>query len=67
VTQSALPLSIRYRIGRPDAAKVFVASLEEPRASRTTFEIVWARGEARTAWTAMLKSLRPDATGTMAQ
>jgi len=60
VTQTALPLSIHYRIGRPDVAKVFVASLDEPAASRATFEIVWARGEAQTAWLAMLRSLKPD-------
>jgi uncharacterized protein YbjT (DUF2867 family) len=60
VTQEALPLSIRYRIGRADVAKVFVASLEEPRASHATFEIVWARGDERKPWPAMLESLKSD-------
>jgi uncharacterized protein YbjT (DUF2867 family) len=59
VTQEALPLSIRYRIGRTDVANVFVASLEEPRTSRATFEIVWARGE-RKPLTAMLANLKSD-------
>ena len=60
VTQTPLPLSIRYRIGRPDVAKVFVASLEEPSASRATFEIVWAPNNERGSWQAMLKNLQPD-------
>ncbi len=60
VSQEALPLSIRYRIGRADVAKVFVAGLQEPRASRATFEIVWARGDQRMPWFAMLQSLKSD-------
>lgn len=60
VTQEALPLSLRYRIGRADVAEVFVAGLEEPRASRATFEIVWARGEQRKPWLAILQSLKSD-------
>jgi uncharacterized protein YbjT (DUF2867 family) len=60
MTQSALPLSLRYRIGRPDVAKVFVASLDEPRASRTTFEIVWGGAEERVTWQTMLTNLKPD-------
>jgi hypothetical protein len=61
VTQEALPLSIRHLIGRADVAKVFVAGLEEPRASRATFEIVWARGDQPRPWFAMLQSLKSDA------
>ena len=45
VTQQPLPLAWRYRIARADVAEVFLAALEHPKASRTTFEAVWgARG-----------------------
>jgi len=61
LTQTALPLSARHRIGRADVAEVFVAGLEETHASRATFEIVWTRGAALTPWTTMLKDLKSDA------
>jgi len=61
VTQTPLPLSIRYRIGRPDVAKVFVASLEEPSASGATFEIIWDSQTERGSWPVMLKNIQPDA------
>src|SRR5262249_20730950 len=38
VTQQPLPLAWRYRIGRADVAQVFLAALDHPAASRTTFE-----------------------------
>ena len=40
ITQAPLPLSVRHRIARADVARVFVAALEHPRASRATFEVV---------------------------
>jgi uncharacterized protein YbjT (DUF2867 family) len=60
VTQKALPLSIRYRIGRADVAEVFVAALAEPRASRATFEIVWDSSGQQEHWSTLLQNLKPD-------
>jgi uncharacterized protein YbjT (DUF2867 family) len=40
VSQDALPLSLRHRIARADVAETFVEAMRDPRASRTTFEIV---------------------------
>jgi uncharacterized protein YbjT (DUF2867 family) len=60
LTQEALPLSLRYRIARADVAEVFVAALGEPRASRSTFEVVWDRQPVED-WRALLKGLKSDA------
>jgi uncharacterized protein YbjT (DUF2867 family) len=60
VTQKALPLSIRYRIARADVAEAFVAALDHARASRATFEIVWARGGQRQPWSELLQELKSD-------
>ena len=61
LTQEALPLSIRYRIARADVAEAFVAALEHPRASRATFEVVWAHSGRPAPWSALLQRLKPDA------
>jgi uncharacterized protein YbjT (DUF2867 family) len=58
VTQEALPLSPRYRIGRADVAAVFVAAMQHPRTVRTTFEIVWQRGAV--PWIDCFDHLEPD-------
>lgn len=60
VTQQPLPLSLRYRIGREDAASVFVAALEDPRTSRTTFDIAWEDGEGRAGAADLFAGLKPD-------
>jgi uncharacterized protein YbjT (DUF2867 family) len=60
VTQDDLPLSPRYRIARGDVAEAFVAALDHPRASRTTFDIVWGRGTERADWSSLLGRLEPD-------
>jgi uncharacterized protein YbjT (DUF2867 family) len=60
LTQEALPLSIRYRIARRDVAEAFVAALDDPRASRATFEIVWARSGQPQPWSMLLRGLRSD-------
>lgn len=57
VTQTPLPLSIRYRIARQDVAEAFVAALEHPCASRATFEVVWGRAGERLPWSALLNGL----------
>lgn len=60
VGQGALPLSPRHRIARADVAEAFAAALEHPKASRTTFEIVWAKDGAGEDWPARLQRLMPD-------
>jgi uncharacterized protein YbjT (DUF2867 family) len=61
VTQEPLPLGWRYRIARADVAEIFLAALDHPKASRTTFEAVWGpRGEPQPLQS-LLESLQPDA------
>jgi uncharacterized protein YbjT (DUF2867 family) len=60
LSQTALPLSLRYRIARADVAEGFVAALNHPRASRATFEIVWGRRGPAAPWPEMLDRLQPD-------
>jgi uncharacterized protein YbjT (DUF2867 family) len=44
VTQTPLPLSPRHHIAREDLARAFVAAMDHPAASRTTFEITATKG-----------------------
>ena len=60
VSQTPLPLSLRYRIARADVAECFVGALDHPRASRTTFEIVWGHRAPPEPWPQMLDRLQPD-------
>ena len=61
VTQRALPLSPKYRMARADVAAAFVATLDNPRTVRSTFEIVWGRGPRRGTWSELLAPIVPDA------
>lgn len=61
LSQTRLPLSLRYRIARGDVAACFVAALDHPRASRATFEIVWGHRGTPEPWLRMLDRLQPDA------
>jgi uncharacterized protein YbjT (DUF2867 family) len=61
LSQTPLPLSLRYRIARADVAQAFVAALDHPRASRATFEIVWGHRGRPEPWPQMLDRLQPDA------
>ena len=58
--QRDYPLAPWYRIGRADAAEVFVQALQHPATRRTTFEAVWSRGRPQTDWNALFSRLRPD-------
>jgi len=60
MSQTRLPLSLRYRISRADVAECFAAALEHPRASRATFEIVWGRRGSPEPWPRMLDRLQSD-------
>jgi hypothetical protein len=62
ITQEDLPLSLlRYRIARADVAETFVAAMNHPRASRSTFEVVWGKGPRRENLSELLDRLQPDA------
>ena len=60
ITQTPLPLSFRYRIARADVARIFVAALDHPRASRATFETVWGPRGVPGDVSRLLDSLTPD-------
>ena len=61
ITQENLPLSaLRYHIARADVAETFVAALSYPRASRSTFEVVWGKGPRAEQLSALLDKLEPD-------
>jgi uncharacterized protein YbjT (DUF2867 family) len=60
MSQTRLPLSLRYRISRGDVAECFAAALDHPRASCATFEIVWGRRGRPEPWPQMLDRLQPD-------
>jgi uncharacterized protein YbjT (DUF2867 family) len=61
VSQEALPLALHHRIARADVAEAFLAALDNPHASRATFDIVWDKGARRESWEKLLDRLRPDA------
>jgi uncharacterized protein YbjT (DUF2867 family) len=60
VAQRDYPLAPWYRIGRADAAEIFVQALRYPATRRTTFDAVWTRGQAPADWNALFSRLRPD-------
>jgi uncharacterized protein YbjT (DUF2867 family) len=60
VTQQPLPLAWRYRIARADVTDVFLAALDHPKASRTTFEAVWGARGASKPFERLLDGLQPD-------
>lgn len=60
VSQSDYPLSARYRISRADVAEVFVRALRDRRTSRTTFDVVWGKGEERIGWERLFAGLKAD-------
>jgi uncharacterized protein YbjT (DUF2867 family) len=61
LTQEPLPLSIWYRIARADVAEAFAGAVEHPRASRATFEIVWAGAGRPEPWSVLFQGVKPDA------
>ena len=61
ISQSEYPMSLKYRIGRADAAEVFVQALRRPETRNTTFDAVWGKGSGPTRWEAVFAGLVPDA------
>jgi uncharacterized protein YbjT (DUF2867 family) len=60
VGQEEYPMSLRYRIGREDAAEVFVQALPRPETRDTTFDAVWGRGSGATRWDEVFAGLVRD-------
>lgn len=60
VGQGALPLAFHHRIARADVAEAFVEAMQDPQASRATFEIVWGKGPRRESWGVLFGKLKPD-------
>ena len=60
VSQDELPLTPSNRIARADVAEAFLQALRNPKASRTTFDVVWDTARGETDWDALLGQLRPD-------
>lgn len=58
--QKPYRMSPRYRIGREDAAEVFVQALRRPQTRNTTFDAVWGKGRGPTDWDAAFAGLVPD-------
>jgi uncharacterized protein YbjT (DUF2867 family) len=60
VGQKTYRMSPRHRIGREDAAEVFVQALRRPQTRNTTFDAVWGKGPGPTLWDAVFAGLIPD-------
>jgi uncharacterized protein YbjT (DUF2867 family) len=60
VSQDELALTPSNRIARADVAEAFLQALRNPKASRTTFDVVWDKARGETDWDALLGQLRPD-------
>jgi uncharacterized protein YbjT (DUF2867 family) len=60
IGQQPFPLSWERRISRADVAEIFVQSLQCPRTSRASFNVVGGGRPDRTAWDTVFASLRPD-------
>lgn len=61
IGQEGLPLKLRYRVARADVAEVMLRAMEHPAAAGTTFDVVWAPGNAAASVNAQLDRLRRDA------
>ncbi|HEU0300416.1 MAG TPA: SDR family oxidoreductase [Longimicrobium sp.] len=60
VGQEPYRMSLLRRIGREDAAEVFVQALPRPRTRNTTFDAVWGSGTGPTDWDAEFAALVRD-------
>jgi uncharacterized protein YbjT (DUF2867 family) len=60
ISQRNSPMAFWRRIGRADAAEVFVHALQHPATRRTTFDATWSRREGPSDWEDLFSRLRPD-------
>jgi uncharacterized protein YbjT (DUF2867 family) len=60
IGQQHLPMSVKYRIGREDAAEVLVRALADPHTRRATFDAVWSKQAGARDWGTLFARLEPD-------
>jgi uncharacterized protein YbjT (DUF2867 family) len=60
ISQRNSPMAFWRRIGRADAAEVFVQALQHPATRRKTFDAAWSRGAGPSDWDDLFSRLRPD-------
>ena len=60
ISQRDVPMAFWRRIGRADAAEVFVQALQHPATRRTTFDAIWSGKDGPTDWDNSFSRLRPD-------
>jgi uncharacterized protein YbjT (DUF2867 family) len=60
ISQRNHPMALWRRIGRADAAEVFVQALQHSATSRTTFDALWSHGPGPRHWDALFADLRRD-------
>jgi uncharacterized protein YbjT (DUF2867 family) len=60
ISQQDKPMLLCRRIGRADAAEVFVQALKHPATRGTTFDAMWSRNRQPTDWESLFSRLRPD-------
>ena len=60
ISQRDIPMTVWRRIGRADAAEVFVRALQHPATRRTTFDATWARRDGPSDWDNLFLRLRQD-------
>lgn len=63
ISQRDLPMAFWRRIGRADAAEVFVQALQHPATRGTTFDATWSRREGPSDWDDLFSRLRQDRPG----
>jgi uncharacterized protein YbjT (DUF2867 family) len=60
ISQRDRPMAFWRRIGRADAAEVFVQALQHPATRGTIFDATWSRGDELPDWEYLFSRLRPD-------
>ncbi len=61
ISQLNKPMALWRRIGRADAAEVFVQALQHPATRGTTFDALWSCRRGPTEWDRLFSRLRPTA------
>jgi uncharacterized protein YbjT (DUF2867 family) len=60
ISQHDSPMALWRRIGRADAAEVFVQALQHPTTRGTTFDAMWSRKDGPADWGLLFSRLRPE-------
>lgn len=62
ISQRNQPMALWRRIGRADAAEVFVQALQHPGTRGTIFDASWSRRKGPTEWDTLFSRLHPEPT-----